>query len=90
MGHRIELGEIETAVSSVKGVESNCCVFDDEKDMLIVCYIGAAEERELRLSLSSLLPEYMMPRRYCKLDNMPLNRNGKIDRVKMKAMFCPA
>ena len=31
MGRRIELGEIEANVSSIDGVDENCCVFDSAK-----------------------------------------------------------
>lgn len=90
MGHRIELGEIETAASSLDGIDSCCCLFDGTKDRLILCYTGDFEEKELRKSLLDLLPEYMVPRLCHQLGSMPLNQNGKIDRVKLKAMFCPA
>ena len=89
MGHRIELGEIETAASSFGGVDSCCCLFDVSKDRLILCYTGDFQEKELRKSLLDLLPEYMVPRLCHHLSSMPLNQNGKIDRVKLKAMFCP-
>lgn len=36
MGRRIELGEIEANVSSIDGVDENCCVFDSAKREL--CY----------------------------------------------------
>jgi len=41
-------------------------------------------EEELRMHLSTLVPEYMIPNIYHKLDVMPLNMNGKIDRVVLK------
>lgn len=83
MGHRIELGEIETAVSAQEGIEASCCLFDGEKSQLILCYIGKLEERELRKKLIDILPEYMRPR-YCrKLEVMPINANGKIDRKRL-------
>jgi len=33
------------------------------------------------------LPDYMIPGIYRFLDNMPLNLNGKIDRVKLKTLL---
>ena len=90
MGHRIELGEIETAASSLTGVDGSCCIFDKNRDILLLCYAGQREEKEVRRQLLSLLPEYMVPRQCHRLDSLPLNQNGKIDRVKLKEMFCPA
>lgn len=83
-GHRIELGEIETAVFSNPKIKSNCCLHDATKDQLILFYVGDIEEDELRKYLNTLVPEYMLPNIYRKLDTMPLNINGKIDRVKLK------
>ncbi len=83
-GHRIELGEIETAVSSNPLVSSNCCFHDPLKDQLVLFYVGDIQEDELRKYLNALIPEYMLPNIYHKLGMMPLNMNGKIDRVKLK------
>ena len=82
-GHRIELGEIETAVFSNPKIKNNCCLHDLTKDQLILFYVGDIEEDELRKYLTALVPEYMLPNIYNKLDAMPLNMNGKIDRVKL-------
>lgn len=83
-GHRIELGEIETAVSSNPNISSNCCIHEAVKDQLVLFYVGDIESDELRKDLSRLVPEYMIPNIYHKLNQMPLNMNGKIDRVKLK------
>jgi len=83
-GHRIELGEIETAAYSNPAVKSNCCLHEPIKDQLIMFYVGELNEEELRMHLSTLVPEYMIPNIYHKLDVMPLNMNGKIDRVVLK------
>ena len=83
-GHRIELGEIETAVFSNPDIKSNCCLHDQKKDQLILFYVGSITEDDLRKYLTKSLPEYMLPNIYHKLDQMPLNMNGKIDRIKLK------
>lgn len=83
-GHRIELGEIETAVFSNRAIRSNCCLHNIVKDQLILFYVGDISDEELRKYLSTMLPEYMLPNIFYKLESMPLNMNGKIDRVKLK------
>lgn len=83
-GHRIELGEIETAVSSHPFINSNCCMHEQERDYLVLFYVGEIKENELRKYLSRLVPEYMIPNTFHKLNQMPLNMNGKIDRAKLK------
>jgi acyl-CoA synthetase (AMP-forming)/AMP-acid ligase II len=55
----------------------------------IVAFLGAtdADVASLRESLSARLPEYMVPRRFELLEQLPLNSNGKFDRKKMQAML---
>ena len=84
MGYRIELGEIETAVSSVDGITRNCCLYDIENSQIVLYYTGKLEINELRKKLKKLLPKYMLPNIYNKLNEMPLNLNGKIDRSLLK------
>ena len=82
-GHRIELGEIETAVSSDERVEMNCCLHKVMGDKLVLFYSGGVSEKEIRQFLIERLPEYMIPNIYIKMNSLPLNMNGKIDRVKL-------
>ena len=87
MGHRIELGEIETAVSSLEEISSCCCLYD-EKRQKIVLFIDADLTKEyIKEKMEKLLPEYMMPSRTVYLQELPINANGKIDRVKLKEML---
>lgn len=87
MGHRIELGEIETALSSIDGIEAGCCVYDNVKMRIVAYYMGTIEGEPLMQELKTLLPEYMVPNVRIKLDEMPYNLNGKIDRAKLKEMM---
>lgn len=87
LGHRIELGEIETAAASLPSMKMTCCLFDAAKDQIILCYVGDIAVKELREQLMKLVPEYMTPKRYEQFDALPLNLNGKIDRVKLKEML---
>ena len=84
MGYRIELGEIETAVSALPGVDMNCCLYDMERSMIVLFYTGEKKKEEIPADLKQNLPTYMVPQRIERLDDMPLNLNGKIDRVELK------
>ena len=42
-------------------------------------------ERSLKASLAARIPEYMVPRRFALIDEMPLTPNGKIDRKALAA-----
>lgn len=81
MGYRIELGEIESMISSIEGVDLNCCVYDQNKGQIHLFYTGGIDEKSLMKQARKLLPNYMLPNRRHHLDEMPRNLNGKIDRT---------
>jgi D-alanine--poly(phosphoribitol) ligase subunit 1 len=85
MGHRIEIGEIETAVLSLPGIENGCIVYDDRNSKIVLFYESdSADDASVLLALRGMLPKYMLPNKLVHLDRMPVNPNGKIDRVKLK------
>lgn len=84
LGHRIELGEIESAILSTPGIDNGCCLFDEENSDLIAVYSGTVSQEDLVNSLKRKIPHYMVPNKYVGLKVMPMNLNGKIDRVKLK------
>lgn len=87
MGHRIELGEIETAVSSLDGVTSCCCLYDEKHSKIVLFVDKEMTKEEARESLGKMIPEYMIPGKIKYMDVFPLNANGKIDRVKLKELL---
>lgn len=84
-GFRIEIGEIETKLLTHPHI-SKCVVLpktNGDTDSYLVAYIVANEKlssNELKLYISKLVPEYMIPNFFVFLDKMPLTSNGKIDR----------
>lgn len=84
MGHRIELGEVETAISALDGVDRVCCLYDNEKQHIIAIYQGNVSKEELIAHIKTRIPVYMLPNIWNKVDEMPINLNGKIDRVLLK------
>ena len=84
MGHRIELGEIETAVSSIDGVDSCCCLYDDNHKKIVLFLDKELDKSYISECLSRLIPEYMIPGKVITLEQLPLNANGKIDRLKLR------
>ena len=87
MGNRIELGEIETAVSALDGIDRNCCLYDMKRSMIVLFYTGSIGKDDIRGKLRDSLPDYMIPNRVVRLESMPLNLNGKVDRTKLKEMI---
>lgn len=86
-GHRIELGEIENAICSLDGIENACCVFDESKNKIVALYSGQLEQDYIRNVIGSKLQTYMIPDHIIRLHSMPMNLNGKVDRVLLKRKY---
>lgn len=85
MGHRIELTEVERVLNNIDSVEISCCVYFQNT---IVAFIqGNFENKMVIHNARNKLPSYMIPERIIKLENMPLNKNGKIDRQELKKIL---
>ena len=85
LGYRIELGEIEHAALSIPGIKNACVVYQSEKKVISLYFESddALSDGELRERLAAFLPKYMLPTRFCRLDLLPRNPNGKIDRHRL-------
>ena len=98
-GFRVEPGEIGAALVRHPAVREAVVLAheDDIGGKRLVAYYtmlphwvaepGAAEAgaRALRHHLEAVLPEYMVPTAYVRLDAMPLTANGKLDRQALPA-----
>lgn len=77
-GYRIELGEIEAVAAQFEGVNQVAAVV--RNGAIILYWHGPADDISLDSYLRERLAEFMIPSFYKRLDAMPLNGNGKIDR----------
>jgi non-ribosomal peptide synthetase component F len=77
-GFRIELGEIEAELSRHRQVA--VAVVVAREDHLVAYVIGDVPVEDLRESLKSRLPAYMIPSAFVPLETLPLAPNGKVDR----------
>ncbi len=85
-GFRIELGEIEYYLNALESV-SSCAVLLKENgngEKCLEAYVVLNDRRtpmeDVNFELGQRLPYYMLPSSINRLDVMPLNSNGKIDR----------
>lgn len=85
MGHRIELGEIETAAMEIEGVQEACCLF--VKGKIILCVTGATDKAYIIRQLKQKIQAYMLPKRIQILDEIPRNKNGKKDKIKLEKLI---
>ncbi len=84
-GVRIELGEIEKALMNCKSISQSVLLAhkNRENENTLACYYTEKtpiDTDEIRTHLQQYLPDYMIPTFYVKLDEFPLNINGKIDK----------
>ncbi|MGG1676780.1 amino acid adenylation domain-containing protein [Neobacillus sp. NRS-1170] len=89
MGYRIELGEIEMAAISLDSIFNACVLYDHEKKGIVLVYESENNlaVSDIRRQLMNLVPKYMIPTTIIQLDHLPLNPNGKIDRVLLKEIY---
>jgi len=84
-GNRVEPGEIEVAMRNIPGIK-NAAVrdFEGERQQVFLCAYYVCDddpgEEAIRGGLQRTLPHYMIPAFFTRLEAMPLNNNGKVDR----------
>ena len=86
LGHRVELGEVEAALRSAAGAHGAVAVGWPRTASGaggIVAFVQGTtmDGPSVRAAVAQVLPVYMVPRDVRVLDELPLTRNGKIDRV---------
>src|ERR1051325_4361303 len=90
-GYRIELGEIEAVVKEYEGIREAVVVAVEGEggEKRLVCYVRDREGeemvsmREVRRHVEERVPEYMVPGRFERVERMPMNENGKVDRKEL-------
>ncbi|WP_416567083.1 amino acid adenylation domain-containing protein [Nocardia testacea] len=87
-GHRIELGEVEAVLAGHPGITAAAAaVLEHPTRALAAVVVGAdtdpgdLTDDALRSWLGERLPSYMVPRRFVRAAELPITRNGKIDRA---------
>ena len=82
LGYRIELGEIEHAALQLEGIRNACVVYQNERKEITLFFESDQEltPSVIRSRLGAFLPKYMLPTVFNRLEELPKNPNGKIDR----------
>jgi len=86
MGYRVELEEIEAAISTIDGVDECGVTYNIMEGGIgeIVAFASGDQELQsewLSKQVASIIPAYMVPKKFWILDCLPKNANGKIDRL---------
>ena len=84
-GYRIELGEIESVLSLLPKISQSCVLAKEDAigNKRLVGYVvaeGELDKLALQQELKASLPDYMIPKIWVQLEEMPLTANGKLDR----------
>lgn len=85
-GHRIEVEEIELILKQYPGIRNAAIKMHKIEDTKkIIAYIVGdsdyqLDHEKLRQYMKALVPEYMIPGIFMKIDKMPTTPNGKINR----------
>ncbi|MFD4395262.1 amino acid adenylation domain-containing protein [Kitasatospora sp. NPDC058478] len=89
-GFRVELAEIEAVLRRHPDVLEAVAALRSEPGAVLTGYVvprpgTAPESAELRRYLEGSLPRHMVPQAFVRLDRLPLNANGKVDRRALPA-----
>jgi thioesterase domain-containing protein/aryl carrier-like protein len=82
-GFRVEPGEVEAVLAAHPGVDQVAVVVREQR--LVAYLVGSAEVDVVRGFVERLLPGYMVPAAFVRLDVLPLTGNQKLDRAALPA-----
>lgn len=96
-GYRIELEAIEAVLAKCEGVrEVACCAQDEGGEKALAAHVVAADAARLpdvdalAAAVRAVLPDYMTPRRFGFVAELPRTVGGKIDRKRLPRIAPPA
>ncbi len=83
-GYRVDLAEVENISRSIKNNIFTFCFLDRGKLVLIYNNEKGKQTQKIYTYLKKKLPFYMMPNKIIFVKKIPFNKNGKVDRIKLK------
>ena len=86
-GYRVHLSDIEMNFKKMNGIQECVCFFDQEKITAFVFSQVLTSQEDILKEIKTLLPTYMMPSKIILGRRVPINKNGKIDRAKIRQML---
>lgn len=90
LGYRIELGEIEhVVINTLKLVKNGCVVYNRKKKEITLFYESQSNISiaEMKKAIAEVFPKYMIPTAFHQMDVLPININGKIDRLQLSNLI---
>jgi amino acid adenylation domain-containing protein len=88
-GYRVEPMEVERRLAETPGVTASAVAVVDDNLTAFYTAADAIDDALFRAGLGRTLPDYMIPARFVRVEAIPTNGSGKIDR-KALAPLAPA
>jgi len=86
-GYRVELGEIEAVLREHPAVDEAVVVaLESERGETQLCGLYCGRGDGVADYAQERLPAYMLPARWLRVDEFPVNANGKIDRGRLRRL----
>ncbi|MGL5767140.1 MAG: amino acid adenylation domain-containing protein, partial [Sarcina sp.] len=88
-GNRIELGEVANKIKSLDGIIDAIVTINntDGKKYLVAYFVSnTLREQDIRVALKGMLPVYMIPEKFVRLETIPITNNGKVDFRKLSSL----
>jgi len=92
-GNRVELGEIESVLVSIPNVKEVAVIVQTSESVQNIVIFYSLNDTTKKLTMLMIksfcrehLPRYMIPRYGTILNELPKNRNGKIDYIQIKVI----
>ena len=91
-GHRVDVGDTESELIALEGVSDAVVTVREsaESEAQLVAFVvseeTAFEPAELQRALEHTLPRHLIPTRFVRLETLPLDENGKVDRRALATM----
>ena len=82
-GNRVEIGEVEQVLRKHIKVKNAVVLAQNKSEIekeLIAYYVGEVNDLELRTFIKKILPSYMIPSFFLKIDELPLTSSGKVNK----------
>ena len=72
-------------------LDRSCCIYDGTREKIYMFYQAPERcDKKIIGDLQEYLPKYMCPNKYVYMEQLPLNKNGKIDRSCLREVYINA
>ncbi|MEU9606668.1 class I adenylate-forming enzyme family protein [Streptomyces sp. NPDC048057] len=86
-GFRLSATEVEAAATRVEGVTSAAVLPPEGKRTAVLAVVSDIPAEEIREGMREQIEPFKIPRRCVRLEALPTNGNGKVDRKRLAALI---